>query len=139
MDILRVICVVHHSNLDRNTLLFCLQIDNIIEEMSAVTVYVTDEFLQTILSVENLLLGLTFLVRAQIFQGNLDTCIEECQLAHTVGNDVPLIDSVSKDGWIWPELLACTALVGFTYHLNRIERLTLLIFLLVDFAATEHL
>ena len=45
--------------------------------MSAVTVYVTDEFLQTILSVENLLLGLTFLVRAQIFQGNLDACIKE--------------------------------------------------------------
>ena len=49
------------------------------------------------------------------------------------------LHGVSKDGWIWPELLACTALVGFTYHLNRIERLTLLIFLLVDFAATEHL
>ena len=88
---------------------------------------------------ENLLLGLAFLVWAQIFQGNLDTCVEECQLAHTVGDDVPFIDCVGEDGWVWPELLACTALVGLAYHLDRIERLTLLIFLLVDFAATEHL
>ena len=102
-------------------------------------IYVADEFLQTVLGVEYLLFGLAFLVWAQISQGNLDACIEECQLAHTVGDDVPLIDSVGEDSWVWPELLACTALVGLAYHLDRIERLTLLIFLLVDFAATENL
>ena len=83
-DILRVICVVHHSNLDRDTLLFCLQIDNIIEEMSAGDGLRNGRIPSNHLLVENLLLGLTFLVRAQIFQGNLDTFIEECQLAHTV-------------------------------------------------------
>ena len=88
---------------------------------------------------ENLLLGLSFLVWAQISQSNLDTRVEECQLAHTVGDDVPLIDCVGKDSWVWPELLACTAFVSFAYHLDRIERLTLLIFLLVDFATTEDL
>ena len=45
--------------------------------MGAMAIHVANEFLQTILSVENLLLGLTFLVRAQIFQGNLDACIKE--------------------------------------------------------------
>ena len=107
--------------------------------MSAVTVYVTDEFLQTILGMEYLLLGLAFFVRAQIFQGYLDACVEECQLAHAVSNDVPFIDCVGKDGWIRPELLACTALIGFTYYLDGIKRFTLFVFLLVDFAATEDL
>ena len=88
---------------------------------------------------ENLLLGLSVLVWAQISQGNLDTRIEECQLAHTVGDDVPLIDCVGKDCWVWPELLAGTALVGLAYHFYWIERLALFVFLLVDLATTEDL
>ena len=102
-------------------------------------IHVANEFLQTILRMENLLLGLSVLVWAQISQGNLDTRIEECQLAHTVGDDVPLIDCVGKDCWVWPELLACTALVGLAYHFYWIERLALFVFLLVNLATTEDL
>ena len=45
MNVFRVVGVVHYRNLDRYVVLLCLQIDYIIEEMLAVTVYVAYEFL----------------------------------------------------------------------------------------------
>ena len=45
VNVFRVVGVVHYRNLDRYVVLLCLQIDYIIEEMLAVTVYVAYEFL----------------------------------------------------------------------------------------------
>ena len=49
------------------------------------------------------------------------------------------LDRIRKNLEEWPELLACTALVGLAYHLYRIERLTLLVFLLVDLQSASLL
>ena len=139
MDILRIVGVIHDGNLDRNALFLCLEIDDVVEEMCAMAIYVAHELLQSILRMENLLLGLSFLVWAKIGECNLDACIQERQLSHTASDDVPLIDRMGEDGWVWPELLACTTLVGLADNLYRVERFSLLIFLLIDFTTTEYL
>ena len=139
VDVLRIVGVVHDSHLDRDALLLGLEIDDIVEEVGAVTVYVAHKLLQTILGMEDLLAGLALGVGARIGQGNADAGVEECQLAHTASHDVPLECGGGEDAAIGPELLACTALVGFAHYLDGVERLALLIFLLVDFSVAEHL
>ncbi len=139
MDVLCIVRIVHHRNLDGHALLLGLQVDDIVEEVGAVAVHIAHELLQTVLGMEHLLLGLAFLVGTEVGQGNLDACVEECQLTHTVGDDVPLVDGVGEDGGVWPELLACTALLGLADNLHGVEGLALLVLLLVDLSVTEHL
>ena len=107
--------------------------------MSAVTVYIANEFLQTVLGMEHHLFCFSLFVGTKVCQRYLDTGIKECQLTHAACNNIPFVYCSGEDGWVWPELLACTALVGLANHLYRIERLSLFVFLLVDLASTEHL
>ena len=44
-----------------------------------------------------------------------------------------------EDCGVGPELLACALQLGLAYHLDGVEGLALLILLLVDLAASEHL
>ena len=88
MDVLCIISVVHHSHLDRNVLLLCLEIDNIIEEVLTMAVNVTNELLQTILSMEDLCTCLACLwVWTKVGKCNLNTSIEISQLTHTACYD----------------------------------------------------
>ena len=120
VDVLAVVSIIHDGDLDRYALFFSLQVDDIIKEMSAVAIDVTDKLLQSVLCMEHLFTYLAVFVSTQVAQGNLDAGIEECQLTHTTSYDIPLIDGGGKYRWVWPELLACTALVGLTYNLYRI-------------------
>ena len=140
VDILRVVGVIHHGHLDGDTLLLSLQIDDIVDEVRAVTVHVAHEFLQAVLGVEHLgLLQVAFLVRTQVGKRDGDAGIQIGQLTHTTGNDVVFVFCRSEDGAIGPELLAGTGLVGITHNLHIVERLTLLVLLLVDMAVAEYL
>ena len=66
VDVLRVVGVVHHSHFDRYALLLGLQVDDVVEEMSAVAVDVAHELLESVLSVEHFLACLALFVRAHI-------------------------------------------------------------------------
>ena len=147
VDVLRVIGVVHDCNLDWNSSLLSLQIDDIIKQVCAMAIHVANELLQSILSVEHLCLRLpvlwniAILIRlwAKVCQGNLDASIEESKLTHTAGYYLVLICRCGEDASIRPELLASTALVCLADNLHIIERLTLLVFLLIDLAIAENL
>ena len=76
---------------------------------------------------------------AKVGKGDGDTGIEECQFAHTVGQDVVAVLVCGEDGAVGPELLACTGAVGIAYGLYCVERLTARVLLLIDFPITEYL
>ena len=139
MDVLGVVGVVHHSHFDGNALLLGLQIDDVVEEMSAVTVHVAHEFLQTFLGMERHLLNLSLCILAQVGELDGDAGIQICQLTHAACDDVPLVNGGGEDGGVGPELLACTALGGLANHLDGIERFSLLIFLLIDLSVAVDL
>ena len=107
--------------------------------MSAVTVDVAHELLESVLCVEHFLTCLAFLVGAKVAQGYAYAGIKIGQLSHTSCHDVPLEVGCREYGGVGPELLTRTAQVGLAYNLYRIERLSLLIFLLVYLAVAEHL
>jgi len=52
---------------------------------------------------------------------------------------MPEVSCGGEDGVVRPELLSCASLVCITYDLDRIERLALFVFLLVDLAVSERL
>ncbi|CCY02905.1 uncharacterized protein BN812_00459 [Prevotella sp. CAG:924] len=140
MDILRIVGIIHDCHLNGHALLLCLQIDDIIEQMGTVTINITHEFFQTVLCMEDFRTCLSSLgIRAQIGECDFHTGIQISQLTHTTCHDVPLISRSRKDRAIRPELLTGTTFLGRANHLHRIERATLLIFLLIDLAITEHL
>ena len=91
VNILAVISIIHDGNFDRNALLFCLQIDDIVEEMSAVTVYIANEFLQTVLGMEHHLFCFSLFVGTKVCQRYLDTGIKECQFTHAACNNIPFV------------------------------------------------
>ena len=139
VNILRIVGIIHHCHLDRNALFLCLQIDDIVKQMRAMTIYITHKFLQSVFCMEHLLTHLTFLVRTHVGERYGDASIQICQFPHSLCNDVILVCCCGKHGRVWPELLSCTTQVGSTYHLHRIERLTLLIFLLIYLPVPEDL
>ena len=66
VDVLRVVGVVHYGNLYREALLLCLEVDNVVEEVGAVTVDVAHKLLQSVLGMEHLLACLAFLVGTKV-------------------------------------------------------------------------
>ena len=139
MYILGVIRIIHNSDFDWNSLFFGFQINNIVEKMGTMTIYVTHELFQSILSMEDFHARLPLFISTQVGQCNLDTCIQISKLTHTTSNDIPLIMDGCKDCLIWPKLLTRTTLVCGAHHFNWIQRFTLFILLLIYLAITEHL
>ena len=139
MYVLAIVGVVHHSHLDRNTLFLGLQIDDIVEEMSAVAVNVANKLLESVLGVEHLLLGVSLFIWSHICKRDGDTGIQISQFPHSLYNDVILICGSGEYGGVGPELLACTSEFSLANNLYRVERLTLLVFLLIDLTVAEHL
>ena len=103
------------------------------------TVDKAHKFLESVLGMEHLLLGMAFFIRAEISQCNLDTGIEIGQLSHALGNDVVFINCCGEHCRVWPKLLSCATQLSLSHHLDRIKGLALFILLLIDFAITENL
>ena len=139
VDVLRVVGVVHDSHLDGYALLLGLQVDDIVDEMRAVTVDVAHELLQAVLGMEGLLTCVALFVLAKVDEVDGDAGIQVSQLTHTTCDDVPLVGGGGEDGGVWPELLARSRLVGVANNLHIVERLALLILLLIDVSVAEHL
>ena len=68
-----------------------------------------------------------------------DACIEVGKFAHTARDDIPLVGGRCEYGLVRPELLAGAALFGGSNDLDRIERLALFVFLLIDVAVAVDL
>ena len=100
---------------------------------------ITHKFLKSILSMEYSLTCIATLIWAQVSKGYLYACIEESKFPHSTLYDIPLIYRCSKYCAIRPELLARSSFCCFPNYFNRIQRLTLLIFLLVYLSITENL
>ncbi len=107
--------------------------------MCAVTVHIAHKFLESVFGMEHLLAGLALVVGSQIGECDADAGIEIGQLAHTAGNDIPLEHGGGEYRGVRPELLSRAAFIGLSDHLDRIEGLALLVFLLVSLAVAEHL
>ena len=140
MDVFRITVVVHDGYFDRNPLLFRVQVYHVVEQVDTAGINVAHEFFQTVLAMECLAARHTVLVLlAHVGQGNCDTGIQECQFAHTVSQNLIFVSRSNEDAAVRPELLACAPKFGFAYDLDRIERLTAFVFLLVDLAFPEDL
>ena len=137
--VFRIVGIVHDGHLDGDALLLCFQVDDIIKEVRSVAVNVADELFKTVFGVENLRTCLALLVGTQVSKGDADACIQECQLSHAPRNDIPLEVSGCEYRLIWPELLTRSTQVGLSNDFHGVEGFSPFVFLLVNFAVTEHL
>ena len=83
MYVLAVARVVHYCHFDRHALLLCLEVDDVVEEVVAVTIDIAHELLQSVLCMEHVLAGVAFFVGTHVAQGDSDACIEVGELTHT--------------------------------------------------------
>ena len=88
---------------------------------------------------EHLRSCLALLIGTQVSKGDANACIQESQLSHAPRNDVPLEVSGGEYRLIWPELLTRSTQIGFSDDFHRVYGFSPFVFLLVDFAVTEHL
>ena len=139
MYVLAVVGIIHHSHLYGDVLFFCFEVDNIVEEVCAMAVYVAYKLFQAIFGMESLGASLTIFIRTKVGKCYLYASIKVCQFAHTRRNDVPTIHGCSEDAGVGPELLACSTLIRFANNLNGVHWFTCFVFLLVDFSITKHL
>ena len=139
VNVFGIVGIVHHGNLNGDSLLFGLQIDYIVEKVGAMAINVAHKLFQTVFGMEYFFLSLAFFVGTHVAQRDGDTGIQISQLAHTLGDDVILVDGGGKDIGIGPELLASSGLIGVAHNLNVVKGLALLVFLLVDMTIAEHL
>ena len=138
VDILRIVRIVHHGHLDGYALLLGLQVDDIVEQVGAVTVHVAHKLLQALLGMEHLFLQVALLVGAHVLQRD-GAGVQIGQFAHTLGYDVVLVFRGCEDGAVGPELLARSRQLRVADYLHVVQRLALLVLLLVDVAVAEHL
>ncbi len=89
--ILAIVRIIHYSDFDWNALLFRFQINYIIKEMCAVTVYVTHEFLESLFGMEHFLTCLAFFIGTHIGKGDCYAGIQICQFPHALCDDVIFI------------------------------------------------
>ena len=156
MYVLVEIGVVDHRYLHRRTVFVGIEVDHLADERRTRTVDVTNELAQTLLRIEGLFLAfrhfgavLEGLLHLDTFilQHNLDSGIQERQLTHTVGEDLPVINGLREDRIIGPELhertglalLPVTRSLRLGDHMHRSQRFALRIILTVDLSVTIDL
>ena len=83
--------------------------------------------------------GFSVLVGAQVGERDGDAGIQESQFTHALGYGRVIIYGGGEDAGIGPELLARAGLVGIAHNLHVVERLSLLVFLLVDVTVAIYL
>ena len=140
--------VVDHRYLYRRTVLVGIEVNHLADERRTRTVDVTYELRQAFLRIEGLFLAVTLSIyHTFIFQHDLDTGIQERQLTHSVGEDIPVINGLREDRVVRPELHERTglALLPVTRslllgdHMHRSQRFAFRIILAVDLAVTIDL
>ena len=128
--------VVDHRYFYRCTVFVGIQVNHLADERCTSAVDITNKLTQTLLRVELLALALFYfgailqgllLHHAFVLQHNLDACVQERQLAHTVGQYLPMINGLREDRVVRPELHKRTrlALLPVAYRLclgNRVHR-----------------
>ena len=139
VDVFRIVGVIHDGHLDGDALLLGLQVNDVINQMCAMAVDIAHKLLQSVFGMESFLFCLAFLVRTQVAQCDGDAGIQIGQLTHTTSHDVVFVFGGGEDGGIGPELLTRTRFVGVAHNLHVIERLSLLVFLLIDMAVAIDL
>ena len=140
MDVLVVGSVVHDGYFHRCTLLFGVDVDDIVHQMLAGRIDVAYKLLQALYGIENFLLVTSvFFFYAKVGQRDFDSGIQISQLAHTSCQNIIIVDRFGKDCIIRPELLARTCNLGSADFLYRIKRMSAFVFLLIDFSVTENL
>ena len=148
--------VVDHGDFHGRAVLVGIEVNNLADERCAVAVDETYELGETFLGVE-LLAFATDLFRAVLAHGfdlyafilehDFDSSVQERQFAHTVGEDIPLIDRFGENRVVRPELNECTVLTllpiayGFLLgdDMYRSERFAFGIILAVDSTAAIDL
>ena len=140
--------VVNHRYLYRRTVFVGAQMDHLRDQRRTGTVDVTNELRETLLRVELLLLAVTLCINDTfVLEHYLDTCVQERELTHTIGEYVPVINGLCEDGVVRPELHKRTGLallpVTGSFRLRdrvyRSQRFALRIILRVDSSVTIHL
>ena len=148
--------VVDHRYLYRRTVFVGIEVDHLADERRTGTVDVTHELGKALLRVEGLLLALghfgailqfALYHDALVLQYDLDSCVQECELTHTIREDLPVINGLRKDRIIRPELHESTSLALLPVtrslllrdHMYRRQRFAFRIILTVDLSVTINL
>ena len=121
VDILVVGSIVHDGYFYRSTLLFGVDVDDIVHQMFAGRIYIAYKLLQALYGIENFLLAASvFFFYAEVGQRNFDAGVQIGQFAHAGCQNIVAVDRFSKDCSIRPELLARTGDCGSADFLYRI-------------------
>ena len=148
VHILIEIGVVDHRHLYRRAVLVSIEMDHLRDQRCTRTVDITHELAQTLLRVELLFLAVTLRIdHTLVLEHDLDTGVQESQLAHTVRQNLPMVNGLREDRIVRPELHECTrlALLPVTRclllcnRMNRSQRLALLVILTMNSACTINL
>ena len=123
VQVLGVGSVVHNGYFDGGVLLLGVQIDYIIDEWRTARIDVANKVAQTTFAIELLRANAFYthfgiLFQTHIGQRNGNACIQVSQLTHAIGQRIVLISSGNEDAAIGPELLTCTANVGFAHNFH---------------------
>ena len=132
--------IVHDSTFNRGTVLFCVQINHIINQWVVVSVQKTYKLFHSFVRMEHLFFEVSFFVfLAAVGKRDGDTLVQVSQFAHTCFEDVIFIFGNSEDRLIRPKGLFGTADFCHAYFLNRVQRMSAWIFLLENLTVAEHL
>ena len=140
--------IVDHSHLNRRTVFLGVEMDDLADKRRTRTIDVTNELREALLGVEHFLLAVTLCVHyTLILEHDFDAGIEESEFAHSVRQNLPVVNRFGKDGIIGPELheRTCFALLPVTDRLlfgdcvHRSKRFAFCIILAVDSAVTIDL
>ena len=132
--------IVDNSHLHRDAFLLGIDVNHVGNERRAHGILVAHELSQSTLREKNFAARVAlFVLLAFVGQSNGESGIQEGQFAKAVGEDVIFIFRGGENFGVGPELLARTSQRSFAHHLHRIEGMSLLIFLLIDFPVAKHL
>ena len=92
VHVLRERVVVLHGHLDRDTVPFGVEVDDLVDDRRAARgIEVLDELLEALFRIEVVFAGLAFVVLALVVEVQADALVQECQFAQAVGQDVVFV------------------------------------------------
>ena len=92
VHVLRERVVVLHGHLDRDAVLFGIEVDDLVDDRRAARgIEVLDELLEALFRIEVVFAGIAFVVPALVVEVQADALVQERQFAQAVGQDVVFV------------------------------------------------
>ena len=139
VQVFRIRSVIHHRNLHWCTIFLCVDVDYVWNQSLTARVNMFHKFTQTIFRVEMFRFRLiSFVFNAIVCDSQMNTSIQECQLAQTSCQNMILIHSFRENLRVWVERNSRTRSRSLTCLFHTVLRYTTFIILNIQFTTTAH-